>query len=342
MTGVVRTLLEDSVEWLPMPVGSTAPGVRVDCVVQTGHAADTALPGELAELISHSAAYLQVCPDEENALASALEGPADVVVTAPVPDAAVLHAALARARRQADARLADQLLRESTTRLGRVLSHDLSTPFRQIVSIVDLIDHSIASGDTDELPQLLELLKEAAGQGIGFSDALARLGRASRLIPDERVELRELLRSVAARFSAGCRCEVEGPTALEVKGDALRLSQVFEALIDNSVRHAAPPAGDGVAHLRVRFEVEADSVWMDFSDEGPGIPPDRRLEALLPFRRFGRGGEHGLGLAVVHDVVEAHGGEIHIVEPAAGSTERPSGAHIRIRLPLPDAGRTHH
>jgi two-component system sensor histidine kinase PhoQ len=69
-------------------------------------------------------------------------------------------------------------------------------------------------------------------------------------------------------------------------------------------------------------------LWLKVEDDGPGIEPERR-EALL--QRGVRGDErvegHGLGLALVQELVDAYGGELEIGESPLG------GAMVEIRIP---------
>jgi signal transduction histidine kinase len=97
-------------------------------------------------------------------------------------------------------------------------------------------------------------------------------------------------------------------------------------VIDNAVRHARSTVALSVTAAR-------DDAVVAVSDDGPGIPPDRRAEV---FERFARldgarardGGGTGLGLAIARDVVVAHGGTI-MVDP-----DHHPGARLVITLPL--------
>jgi two-component system, OmpR family, sensor kinase len=138
-----------------------------------------------------------------------------------------------------------------------------------------------------------------------------------------------------------------------VVGDEARLRQVFANLLGNARVHT-PPGTRVVVSLRPDGE---DHLVLSVSDDGPGIPP-----ALRPslFQRFSRGdsarnrvgGSTGLGLAIAHAVVQAHGGEITVRDatpadltragsaeeadhPSTGAAERDTGR----RPPTGAAGR---
>ncbi len=135
-----------------------------------------------------------------------------------------------------------------------------------------------------------------------------------------------------ARLSEqGVRLEVHVAEGAEmVQGDALRLRQAIDNILDNALRVA--PRGSLVT-LASYCVPEAGEVTIEVSDEGPGFSPD-----FLPyaFDRFARpdgargrdAGGTGLGLAVVRSIAEAHGGR-------AEAENRPvRGASVRIVLPL--------
>jgi PAS domain S-box-containing protein len=118
-----------------------------------------------------------------------------------------------------------------------------------------------------------------------------------------------------------------------VCGDRARLLQVFNNLLNNAVKFT-PPRGTISASLRI----EQSHVEVSVRDNGPGIPPDR-LEDV--FGLFVQGEPHsaqspgglGLGLSLVQQLVELHGGEVS----AFSVGEAGWGAEFRVRLPLVDA-----
>jgi len=99
-----------------------------------------------------------------------------------------------------------------------------------------------------------------------------------------------------------------GPVS--ITGDPTKLTWALSNLLSNAVRYT-PPAG------RVRAEVTAqpDVVLIAVSDTGPGIPSEQRERIFERFAQFAASGDigsAGLGLAIVRDIVQAHGGRIHL------------------------------
>lgn len=111
--------------------------------------------------------------------------------------------------------------------------------------------------------------------------------------------------------------------AVVVHGDEPRLRQVIDNLLGNTLKYV--PAGGSVS---LRVSAHADLAVLEVSDDGPGF--DRAAEEL--FARFVRGravtaAGSGIGLAVVAELVRAHGGTYE-----AGSSPL-GGALVRLHLP---------
>jgi two-component system, OmpR family, sensor kinase len=125
------------------------------------------------------------------------------------------------------------------------------------------------------------------------------------------------------------RLELGAVPAGTLVADPDRLAQALRNLVANAIEHTAPPRGlvrldvQGAAGGRVRFTV---------SDDGPGIPADRRERVFDRFHRTDSArdrasGGTGLGLAIVHAVADAHGGRAAAGESFAG------GARMELELP---------
>lgn len=118
------------------------------------------------------------------------------------------------------------------------------------------------------------------------------------------------------------------PESAVVFGDPQRLSQLFNNLLENSLRYTDPNGG-----LEILGEIRDKSLYLMFQDSAPGIS-DEQLSRI--FERFYRtegsrnraSGGSGLGLAICQNIVEAHGGQISASHSPAG------GVRITIVLPL--------
>jgi signal transduction histidine kinase len=130
----------------------------------------------------------------------------------------------------------------------------------------------------------------------------------------QRVEVAGLIAQAARLFALQARERgitletVACPADLTITGDPTKITWAVSNLIANAIRYT--PAGG-----RVGIAVQADdgAVRVAVSDSGPGIPPERRERIFDRFVQDGPdGGAAGLGLAIVRDIVQAHGGRVHL------------------------------
>lgn len=131
---------------------------------------------------------------------------------------------------------------------------------------------------------------------------------------------------------------LRGPSAgaaLTVTGSSAALGRAVTALLDNAIRHASRA-------VSVTLTRRHQQVWLDVSDDGPGIDP-----VLGPglFARFATtGGSHpertaeprryGLGLALVAEIVAVHAGRVQLLTPMDDRSAAGRGATLRITLPV--------
>lgn len=193
-------------------------------------------------------------------------------------------------------------------------AHELRTPIAILqvkIEASDLTARRRLSGDIARLANLAEQLLD-----------LHRLDdSASR----EEIDLATLARRVAADMAPllivlGKTIEVRVEEPRPILGDMSALERVMTNLVQNAVQH-----GGGEVIVRTfetAFEVE---------DDGPGIPHDQREQVFEPFHRVvPRQTGAGLGLNLVRQVIQRHGGHITILDA-------PSGGTI-VRVSFPQAG----
>jgi two-component system sensor histidine kinase GlrK len=117
-----------------------------------------------------------------------------------------------------------------------------------------------------------------------------------------------------------------------IAADRGKLKLILDNLLSNSIKFT--PHG-GTIHIHA--QAARDHLVLDVADTGPGIPPEERSRIFEAFYqgKSPQGGPlkgTGIGLSVVVEFVQAHGGTIELVD---GQFE---GAHFRIRLPLRQPG----
>lgn len=179
-----------------------------------------------------------------------------------------------------------------------------------------------------EYREVLEQALSDLRQVSGLSEDLITLAQSDGGAVDaarDHVPVLPVLRDLARRFEraaadAQVTLEVDGDTSLAVTADTLSLERALNNLIDNAIKYSGP-------HTNVRVTARAirDTVEIEVSDTGLGIPTDEQ-ERL--FQRFHRGDAgrrtasgSGLGLAIVRAIMESLGGGVEIrSRPDSGTT----------------------
>jgi len=216
------------------------------------------------------------------------------------------------------------------------IAHELNNPLNNIgLFIGNAIDH-LELGITEK-PPLLEDLRQAMEQVQKATQIISHLRAFGRPAPLSREPLR--INDVVRRSLGLVRQQLilhqievqmdlcpENPVVL---GNSIQLEQVFINLLTN--------ARDAVSHsaarrIHIHSGVREGTVWLQFRDTGPGVPPGLEERIFDPFfttKEVGAG--TGLGLSIAHGIIREHEGSIAVVRD--GSREE-DGATLRIELPL--------
>jgi signal transduction histidine kinase len=231
-------------------------------------------------------------------------------------------------------RMAADLEREDRLRRALVadVAHEVRTPLTVLLGEVEALEDGVVAPDPERLASLHEEVLRLAAL-VEDLDAIAAAEAAGRSLDREPVDLAAVaaaaLRGLEEQVAeAGIELETQ-LTQVTVLGDRRRLEQVVRNLLANAVKFS--PSGGRIA---VRVDASDDDAVLTVVDDGPGIP-----EAELPhvFERFWRGraaagtAGSGVGLAVVAELVAAHGGV------ATADNARGGGARLTVRLPRADA-----
>jgi signal transduction histidine kinase/Na+/proline symporter len=291
-------------------------------------------PLALVELLPRGAALalpLAVNREALGALALFAEDPGELS-----PDRAALAEALARriALALENARLyrgAEDAVR-ARDRFLAVASHELKTPLTPLRLRIHALERLVTRGGHETVPRtkLVELFAGAEGQVVRLGrlvDDLLDVTRMTlkrlRLAP-EPMDLRQSAAEVIERQRAhiadsGCAVRLEAPGPVRGSWDRLRIEQVIENLLTNALKYAPGTA------VEVRLEAPDEAhARIVVRDEGPGIAEADQARVFRPFERAARDaavGGFGLGLYIVREIVEAHGGALSLrSEPGRGST----------------------
>lgn len=240
-----------------------------------------------------------------------------------------------RSRREAEA-LAErvQVAEAAKGRFFTNVSHEIRTPLTLILGPV----RDALSGHYGPLSgRLRERLSGVDEQARQLRDLVDQILDVSKLeagampLRVREHDLGALVRRQASQFRSaverrGGTLYVETPDdPVEVWVDAERLERVLSNLLSNAVKHT--PA-DGAVRVRVRLE-SAEAV-LSVRDAGAGIEPETLSVVFDRFASVGGTGQAstGIGLALVKEIVERHGGRVEV------ESEPGFGAEFTVRLPL--------
>jgi len=204
------------------------------------------------------------------------------------------------------------------TNLVATLSHELRTPLTSLVLSAELLKRSSA----DSVPttkELADVILEECGRMRQLTDNLLNLARgesASIALRRVRIDLAQIAADVTKRFAIQAREKqikiAEHIDAVPtIVGDPLKLSWVISNLLGNALRYT--PSGGSI---EVTAHAADRATRLEVADSGPGIPPEIRDHIFERFAQYdaeGTGkGAAGLGLSIVKEIVEAHGGRIFV------------------------------
>ncbi|MFP5285376.1 MAG: two-component system sensor histidine kinase NtrB, partial [Thermoanaerobaculia bacterium] len=206
------------------------------------------------------------------------------------------------------------------------VAHEVRNPLFGISATLDAFESKFES--RTEYRRYFEILKERVQRLNELMQQLLDYGKPIRLELED-ICLRKVAREAiqaCAPLAAAAGVEIATKIATDMprlRGDRMRIFQVFENLLENAVQHS-PRGGRVVVRVggdgdgKARFSVE---------DSGSGFRPEDLDRIYEPFFSRRRGGT-GLGLSIVQRIVEQHEGEIRAANRPEG------GAVMSVTLPL--------
>ena len=206
---------------------------------------------------------------------------------------------------------------ESQRRFVQEASHELRNPLAVLRANLDVV-MADPNASADDFRAAGEVAGRAAARMSALVEDLLLYAHhertaATREPVDASVVVVETVEDFAATATAAgvdLRSEI-APTLLVV-GDPVALRRALANLLSNAVR-----VSDVGGLVRVTAGHDSEMVWMSVLDDGPGLGPDEQERV---FQRFWRGdrasareaGRSGLGLAIVRQIAEGHGGQVTV------------------------------
>jgi signal transduction histidine kinase len=214
-----------------------------------------------------------------------------------------------------------------------IAAHDLKNPITSIIGFADILIEEETSGP--QTAEFLELMRDSAlrmATTISQLQDTEMLDSGTLILRPVRENLAAMIRDVLSRNEVQAaakqiRVEFDFPTELYCDVDPDYMPRVIDNLVSNAIKYS--PRGSSV---QVRLGTRSGSVRLEVADQGPGLTEDDMQRVFGKLQRLSArptGGESstGLGLYIVHTLVNLHGGTIH-VESSPGH-----GAAFIVHLP---------
>jgi two-component system CheB/CheR fusion protein len=216
-----------------------------------------------------------------------------------------------------------------------MLSHELRNPLSIISVYADIIDRQAGNAGRGQRLQAVRNSLEAIMRLVDDLDQASRVSTGKLTLRPEPLLLHEVLDEAietalerAGRPSRSVETLLPPGRPIGLQADRTRLHQVFVNLIGNAIKFTR----DG-GHIWVKATVEALQLVIRVEDDGLGIDGDMLGTIFEMFSQARTAGEHtegmGIGLALVKNIVELHGGSIQALSKGPGT-----GAEFVVRLPL--------
>jgi PAS domain S-box-containing protein len=238
-------------------------------------------------------------------------------------------AALARALEQQ--RELDRLQREFIQNV----SHELRTPLALVRGHAELLEAGwLGELNAEQLQSVTVILRRSEMLSKLVDDIVGILTIEKKGLKREPLDLSQMIHTLLTEFKTaaeknnlGLSAEIE-PELPRVMGDGMALRRALDNLVSNAVKFT--PAGGSIS---VRLSRAAQFLALQVTDTGIGIPEDKQARIFERFYQVDgsatrKYGGVGLGLALVKEIVEAHGGQIAV------TSQLNTGTTFSLLLPL--------
>lgn len=214
-------------------------------------------------------------------------------------------------------------------RVAAIIAHEIRNPLAGIRGFAGMLERRFRESPEGETERRWSLrICEGVERADAIIDSVLFLARPHPL-QKKRVPVHEVLLDAYQHVALGNPQGIRGvrvihdvePPELMVNGDRTRLSQALVNLIQNGVEAMA-----GNGRLLLTGRAARGFVEIGVADTGPGLPEELRQQVFEPFFTTKTQGA-GLGLALVRQIAELHGGSISVRDNPGG------GAAFKLRLP---------
>lgn len=235
--------------------------------------------------------------------------------------------------RQMEARLGEQwcsLTRQDQERREMVanISHDLRTPLASLHGYLETLSLKDATLSPSDRRRYLGIALDQSRKVGGLAQSLLELVRLEHGFVQpvlERFSLTDLVQDIFQKFELTAEARAVklkatfAPSLPGACADLGLIERVLTNLFDNALRYT-PVDGE----VEITLKPQGQFVEITVSDTGPGIAPELREGLFLrPFNIGGARRDGGLGLRIVHRILQLHGREVRLIDlPGRGATFR--------------------
>ena len=228
-------------------------------------------------------------------------------------------------RLEEEVRLKDRMA--AIGRMAAGIAHEIRNPLTSMRGSVEILRSHANLPSKDE--RLLDILIRESDRLNNFVEDFLCFARPKQharheidLVPVLRDSVALLQNNPEIRNTHSVQLDVETPS-VRIIGSADQMKQVFWNLAQNAIR-AMPNGGE----LRIRIRKDAEEfAEIFFEDSGIGMSEEEKERIFQPFHSGFKGG-HGLGLSIIFQIMEEHGGKISF------ESEKGLGTKVRLRFPL--------
>jgi signal transduction histidine kinase len=203
------------------------------------------------------------------------------------------------------------------------ISHDL----RNMLSSAQLLSDRLSTVKDPTVERLVPKLLASLDRAIRLCARTLDFGQAHEMPPRrKRFVLAPLVAEVGDSLGLPrpklIDWTVEIEETLEVDADRDQLFRVLSNLCRNAAQALESEGGGAAGEIVVSARREGAVTIIEVADTGPGVPEKARAHLFKAFQSVARKGGTGLGLAIAQELVQAHGGQIALIDDEGGATFR--------------------
>ena len=214
-------------------------------------------------------------------------------------------------------KMKQRILRHISQRTSMLsgISHDLKTPLTRLKLQIEILNKD---GKLDKIKEDVNEMQKMITDYLDYSNSQSE-------ISSEQFNLSIMLNEIIHRLS-NSKIKTECKKNFFIVGRQHLIKRCILNVIENSLKY-----GNCVD---IKVSEQKEKVIITIDDDGPGIPERERERVLRPFYRLDKSrtkssGSVGLGLSIVQDIVNSHGGQIELLN-------NPKGSGLRVNLIFPN------